>query len=285
MSRERRWPQVLHPILPLLCFLNLLCRRTKILQAHCLVNGLWQVGTHRKPCRFLCAARDPLQPEPTVVNDYSEAFETLLAAKDVSTAEFRSTFRRLASVMHPDVAGDSPEVADRFQALLSAYKAVEEGRTREDQLVLIEEDELPSWLRGVPSQPAKPEYVSTTDEFDGRRRDRCFPGDVVLFRLRDDDIEKFELADRCSWGLAVISCDDGGFIHAQRLVFEDESSRDDRYRSGWLVTDDYEEEVLIDPMSEIEVLPTKGDAGSQRFTLALPVDTSYVFASYWGWET
>eukprot|EP00933_Yihiella_yeosuensis_P038482 TRINITY_DN32419_c0_g1_i1.p1 TRINITY_DN32419_c0_g1~~TRINITY_DN32419_c0_g1_i1.p1 ORF type:complete len:351 (-),score=43.32 TRINITY_DN32419_c0_g1_i1:754-1806(-) len=221
----------------------------------------------RSICRFVKSISDGQddsdgEEKIVTVKNYAEALQTLLTAKDQGEAELRSTFRRLASVMHPDVAGDSEEVAKRFRGLVEAYEDVEKGQGAAELAA---------------SKKPRRKYVSTTDQFDGRRRDRCSKGDVILFRLRDADVNRFELDGQQEWALAVISCNDGGLIHGQRLVFEDASTARDRYRSGWLVSADYEDEILIDPMEKVEVLFVCVSPDQSRYKLELPVDTECVF--------
>lgn len=235
--------------------------------------SVWIYRQSRSPCPASGATQDEK------ADSYVGALEILVAAQDEGPVKLRNTFRRLARVMHPDVAGDSVEAADTFRALLEAYNVVEKGGGGR-ALAAARLGEVPSRAKDVTGLDA----LRTTDKFHGRRRDKCFPGDVVLFRFRSQDVDKFELKGRCDWGLAVVTCDDGGFVHGQRLVFEDSGDGKDRYQSGWLTTDDYEEEVLIDPMAPLEVVASYTSQDGSRYQVTRPVDTMYVYAQWFGWE-
>jgi len=230
-----------------------------------------------RPSRRICLATGAT--EERRVNSYVDALEILVAAENEGPVKVRSIFRRLAREMHPDVAGDSAETADNFRALLEAYTIVEKGGGSA-ALDAARRGEYPSLAKDVTS----PDALRTTNKFHGRRRDKCFPGEVILFQFRSQDAEKFDLKGSCKWGLAVVTCDDGGFIHGQRLVFEGSGDGNDRYQSGWLTTDDYEEEVLIDPMAPVEVVASYTSQDGARYQVTRPVDTTYVYAQWFGWE-
>lgn len=216
-------------------------------------------------------------------NDYVDILQTLVDAEDEGPDKLRDTFRRLARTMHPDVVGESEEATERFRGLLTAYRMVEQGNGR-TTLAEAQEGRGPPWGQTTSSaSDASSSILRSTTNYDGRRRDKCLPGDVVLFRFQDQDLQKFELKGRCKWGLSVVICDDGGFIHGQRLVFEDEDDTAGRYRSGWLVTDEYEEMILIDPMAEVEVVSAYTSSDERRYRVLRPVDTEYVYTQWWGW--
>lgn len=255
----------------------LLCARLPH-ASHCtFVEGWLPNHWLSQPLQSRCFANGASEVEK--VNGYVDALKTLVTAQEEGgEAKVRSTFRRLARVMHPDVAGASVEAAENFRALVDAYSVVDKGGG-DEALKAAQQGKVTTWADDV-----GPDMLSKTDKFDGRRRDKCLPGDVILFQFRLQDVEKFKLKGRCKWGLAVVTCDDGGFVHGQRLLFEDSSGADDGYQSGWLTTDDYEEELLIDPMTPIEVVASYKSRDGDHYQVTGPVDTSYIYTQWFGWD-
>ncbi|CAE8604720.1 unnamed protein product, partial [Polarella glacialis] len=136
------------------------------------------LGLHR-PCgasrglrtnlRRFATTEAELRGEPATVGGYAEALQVLAAAQQEDAAEARSVFRRLARVMHPDVAGDSPETRERFQGLLEAYQVVVKGEGKKALKDALQRGDVPSWAQGEESKsrsPKKSVFLEGTERFD-----------------------------------------------------------------------------------------------------------------------
>jgi len=71
-----------------------------------------------------------LYPLGEMVDRDPDPYVTLGVASDVSEAELRSAYRRLAQLHHPDHNGGSAEAARRFEAVQEAYARVRAMRAR-----------------------------------------------------------------------------------------------------------------------------------------------------------
>ena len=58
-------------------------------------------------------------------------YQILGLEKTATPAEIKKRFRELARACHPDHAGDSPEVAERFAAVREAYEVLSDPELRE----------------------------------------------------------------------------------------------------------------------------------------------------------
>lgn len=239
-------------------------------------------------CRH--AEGDASATDVAEVVSYTDALQVFLAAQSEDPAKVRATFRRLARTMHPDVAGDSEEAAERFRGLVAAYDAVVKGEGR--KALATAQKAGPSIVRDI--------ALSGSARFDAWREGTVTDGDVVLYRLRDSDLEEFGLESGVLWGLAVVLAQQirytigapCGFIYGQRLVFEQGGSTSERYQRGWLVTEDSNDMALIDPMTEVEVLPVytspryggtestdEVEPAETRYQVSRAVDTRYVWTT------
>lgn len=65
----------------------------------------------------------------------ADHYATLGVPRDASTDDIKKAFRKLARECHPDVAGDSPDAAARFNRVREAYEVLidPEARTRYDR--------------------------------------------------------------------------------------------------------------------------------------------------------
>jgi len=57
-------------------------------------------------------------------------YTALSVSRDATPAELRAAFTRLAKASHPDVAGESPGAAARFQRVMEAFEVLRDARTR-----------------------------------------------------------------------------------------------------------------------------------------------------------
>ena len=66
--------------------------------------------------------------------DEMRALEVLEIEGDPDFEEIKTAYRRLAKASHPDVAGDDPDAATRFQAIQAAYEVLRSGEERRSAL-------------------------------------------------------------------------------------------------------------------------------------------------------
>jgi DnaJ-class molecular chaperone len=62
------------------------------------------------------------------------ALEVLELEGDPDFEEIKTAYRRLAKASHPDVAGDDPDAAKRFQTIQASYEVLRTAEERRSTL-------------------------------------------------------------------------------------------------------------------------------------------------------
>eukprot|EP00930_Biecheleria_cincta_P032868 TRINITY_DN22775_c0_g1_i1.p1 TRINITY_DN22775_c0_g1~~TRINITY_DN22775_c0_g1_i1.p1 ORF type:complete len:254 (+),score=35.85 TRINITY_DN22775_c0_g1_i1:59-820(+) len=200
-------------------------------------------------------------------NDVSQSLELLGLDDNTDLEQARSAFRKMARENHPDVVGESADATANFRRIVSAYKLVVRWKKGGGDLSQIED-----------SEPVIDD-ISGTTRFDASIEGGVSEGDVVLYRMRDEDREENGVAQE--WALALVEaiqlrytigapC---GFIYGQQLV---------RESGQWLVAAD-SDLILIDPLLELEVLRDVqiSDDGSEfssvKYSFQKPINAARVY--------